>query len=376
MNNQRKEFKIPPISPLVGSTIPNFLRVIIKGKPALKYYPKLLLTFLVMIISTPFQIYEWLYLKNKIAHFHFRKAPIFIIGHWRSGTTHLHNLLCKDPSHGFVTTYQSVFPNNLMSKWIFKTFMKMQIPEYRPSDNVKLSADFPQEEEFALANMTTHSFYHFFYFPSLNDALFDKFVLSKNADRKTTTLLEKKYQELLAKASLNTGLDRLVVKNPANTGKLKLLMKIYPEAKFIFLIRNPIITYLSTCKFFLTLLPTTALEHYDENLVKQIIIENYKKLMHGYLETRHLVGKENLIEIKFEDFDERNLDVAASIYQQFGLDTWNVAATHFREYISKQQDYRKNKYRIRKEELAIILKEWDFAMKAFGYEVPENIKII
>src|SRR3712207_6546804 len=24
------------------------------------------------------------------------KSPVFILGHWRSGTTHLHNLLCVD----------------------------------------------------------------------------------------------------------------------------------------------------------------------------------------------------------------------------------------------------------------------------------------
>lgn len=343
------------------------------GRPDLKYYPKLLLTFLVLIIATPFQIFEWMYFRNRIKNFKHGKPPIFIIGHWRSGTTHLHNLICKDPNHGFVTTYQSVFPNNLMSKWIFKTFMNMRIPEYRPSDNVKLSADFPQEEEFSFANMTTNSFYHFFYFPSLNDTLFDKYLRFSDADNKTLALFQRKYMELLAKASINTGKDQLIIKNPVNTAKVKELLKMYPEAKFIFIYRNPVVTYLSTCRFFLTLLPTTALERYDEKIVKQRIIENYKKLMRDYLETRNLIPHENLIEIKFEDFEIKNLEVLKSIYKKFNLDTWQQAEPYFKDYISMQENYIKNKYRINKEELEKVLREWDFAMKTFGYEVPENV---
>jgi omega-hydroxy-beta-dihydromenaquinone-9 sulfotransferase len=317
-----------------------------------------------------------MYFRNRIKNFKHGKPPVFIIGHWRSGTTHLHNLLCQDPNHGFITTYQSVFVNNMVSKWIFKTFMNMRIPEHRPSDNVRLSSNFPQEDEFALANMTTYSFYHFFYFPSLNNALYDKYISFKNVDEKTLDLFQRKYRELLAKASINTGKDRLIVKNPVNTGKLKELLKMYPDAKFIFIYRNPVITYISTCRFFLTLLPSTALEHYDENLVKQIIIENYKKLIQDYLQSKHLIPQENLIEIRFEDFEQHNLDIIESIYKKLELNTWQESVPHFRNYITKQENYSKNKNRIRKEELEKVLYEWDFAMKTFGYDVPENLEVV
>src|ERR1035437_1279561 len=35
---------------------------------------------------------------------------IFIIGHWRSGTTFLHEMLCKDSSFNFPTTYACMNP--------------------------------------------------------------------------------------------------------------------------------------------------------------------------------------------------------------------------------------------------------------------------
>ena len=376
MDNKDEEFQIPPVSTLIGSTLPNFFRVLALGKPDLRFIPKLLLTLIVILISTPFQIYEYLYFRNKVKKFHFRKSPIFIIGHWRSGTTHLHNLLCKDPNHGFLTTYQSVFPNNLKSKWIFKSFMKWKIPETRPADNVKLSPDFPQEEEFALANMTVSSFYHFFYFPSKNNLLYERFIQFKSTDELTVNKFEQKYKELLIKASINSKKERVIIKNPVNTGKVKMLLKMYPDAKFIHIYRNPVITFLSTYKFFTALIPTTALEKYDNQFIKEMIIQNYKKLMLDFLQAKSHIPPKNLYEIKFEEFDEDNLGHLKEIYEQFDLNSWDDAVSHFKAYASKQKHYKKNKHKIKTDDLNRILKEWDFAMQAFGYDIPENLEIL
>ena len=38
--------------------------------------------------------------------------PIFVIGHWRSGTTLLHELLVLDPRHTFPDTYACFAPNH------------------------------------------------------------------------------------------------------------------------------------------------------------------------------------------------------------------------------------------------------------------------
>lgn len=346
------------------------------GKPDLKYIPKLLLSFLVVFISTPFQLYEYLYFRSRVKRFKFDKPPVFIIGHWRSGTTHLHNLLCQDPNHGYVTTYQSVFPNNLMSKWIFKTFMSWKIPETRPADNVKLSPDFPQEEEFALGNMTDASFYHFFYFPSINDMLYDKFVRFHNSSEKAKGIFKKKYEELLYKASFNTNKDRVIIKNPVNTGKVKMLLEMYPDAKFIHIYRNPVITYLSTVKFYRALLPTTALEKYTDDFIREKIVHNYIEFMKDYMETKHMIPPKNLYEIQFEEFDKDNLGHMKEIYDQMELETWRDAEPFFKSYISKQKHYVKNIHKIRKAELETIIKVWDFALKEFGYEIPDNLEIV
>ena len=81
-------------------------------------------------------------------------APLFILGHWRSGTTFVHNVFCKDKQFGYTTTYQTVFPNIMLSgQWLFRRCMAAVMPERRPADNMVLSPARPREEVFAWARV-------------------------------------------------------------------------------------------------------------------------------------------------------------------------------------------------------------------------------
>ena len=51
--------------------------------------------------------------------------------------------------------------------------------------------------------------------------------------------------------------------------------------------------------------------------------------MNDYFETKDLIPKENLYEIKFEDFDEDNLLHLKEIYDQLGLESWEEAKSYF-----------------------------------------------
>src|SRR6476660_735134 len=43
------------------------------------------------------------------------QPPLFVLGHWRSGTTHLHQLLAQDTRFAFPTNFQVAFPQTFMT---------------------------------------------------------------------------------------------------------------------------------------------------------------------------------------------------------------------------------------------------------------------
>ncbi len=369
------DFKIPPISTLAGSTFFNYFRVLRKGRILPKYYFKVFLTTLIVIIATPFHIWEQIVYSGKVKKHRFQKTPLFVLGHWRSGTTHLHNLLTKDPRLGFVSTYQSVFPSNLSSKWLFKTFMKLNMPDKRPTDNIKLNVDYPQEDEFALSNLQSNAYYNFFYFPEQYNEFFERAVHHKNLSEKEVEKWYNSYDKLLKKALINSGSERITVKNPVNTGRIDKILKLYPDAKFIFIYRNPVTVFFSTRHFFQNLYPTLWFHEVDNDFIDEMIFETYVKLMELYFKYKSLIPAGNLIEIKFEEFEKNPLIQLENIYRNLLKEDFSVAEPYFLEYSKAQKDYKKNKYKADKKLVNRILEHWGKYMEMFGYELPNDMII-
>lgn len=369
------EFKIPPISTLAGSTIKNYFKILRTGHVAPKFYFKICLTTIIVFIATPFHLWEKIVFRHKLKKFEFKKPPLFILGHWRSGTTLLHNMLTKDPSAAFLTTYQSVFPNNLASKWLFRTFMRINMPDKRPSDGVALNIDFPQEDEFAFSNMQWNAYYNFFYIPKNYTTYYDKSVHHKNLSEKEISLWYKSYDELIKKAIIETKGDRVIFKNPVNTARIDKLLKLYPDAKFLYIYRNPITVFFSTQKFFQQLYPTLWLHEVDKRFIDEMIFDVYNRLMDDYLEMKSLIPEGNLMEIKYEHFEQNPVDELKHIYTHLLHEDFVAVKQYFTEYFSTQKSHRKNKYLVEAETIAAIRKQLGKYIDMYDYELPDDIKI-
>lgn len=90
--------------------------------------------------------------RKQIAATKIEKAPIFILGHWPTGTTLLHELMILDEQHNFPNTYQCLSPTDfLLTEKLFKKLFRLILPERRPMDNMRMGWDLPQEDEFASA---------------------------------------------------------------------------------------------------------------------------------------------------------------------------------------------------------------------------------
>ena len=370
------KFRLPLISPLAGSTW-STLRNVLKGnRIAPKHYVKVALTYIFVIISSSFQWLDNLTLKNKAKRFTFKESPLFIIGHWRSGTTYLHNILTQDPVTGFVTTYQAVFPNNLRSSWIFKTFMSALMPSRRPADNMKISVDLPQEDEYALSNCSRKSYYHFFYFPSRYRSYYRKYVRFESITEDDKERWSLKYRQLIINALLNTHGQRAVLKNPVNTGRMLKLLEIFPDANFVFLMRNPIIVYLSTKNFFFQLFPTLNLEDFAKERIASMILDTYANLLSDYLNDKQQVNQGKIIEIRYEMLVQRPINEIERIYSNFKLKNFHELKSTFQQYLQPKQKHTSKLYSIEKQELDLVLEKLDFAMKHWNYGIPAELEIL
>ena len=263
-----------------------------------------------------------------------------------------------------------------MSKWLFKTFMKIFMPDRRPGDHVKLAANFPQEDEYALSNLTHMSFYHFFYFPTNYKVYYNDFVHFGLLSMNEIEQWKQTYKKMVVKAAINTKGNRMILKNPVNTGRINRLIQIFPEARFIFMIRNPITVYLSSVKFFTQLFPTLNLEVYTRKDISEMVLDIYSKLLHDYLDLKEIIDPERLIEIRYEEFKSKPLTVLSDLYKKFDFKNFEDIEPDLVQYLFEQKNHKMHQYSIEKTELDKVLDKFEFAMNCWNYKIPENLDVI
>ncbi len=335
------------LPPAVGYSFRHLIHLLCTNHISIRYYFRALIIMLISFIGIPFRQFENLKYRKTIRNYSLPKDPVFIIGHWRSGTTYLHNVLCKDPQFCYVTTYQGVFPGNVFrgfGRWLFKSFMKLLIPVNRKGDNVKLNVDYPQEEEFAIGASHNNCFYFFWYFPRKVMKYFDSQLLMKERKQEDIERFKKDYIRIVKKAHILNKKDQLISKNPPNTARIKYLLEAFPKAKFIFIYRDPVKVIQSTSNFFDKMMPVLWFHSMPKRERDEMIFDLYLKTMDQYFAEKDLIPDGQLYEVKFEELEQKPLDFILELYSSLNLPGYENALPFFKEHLSQSKDYRKNIY--------------------------------
>ncbi|MBD0400201.1 sulfotransferase [Flammeovirga sp. EKP202] len=355
---------------LVGSSHKNFSKLENQYKIEPQYQSKFNKAKLIGNLCYPVEAINQNWLYKKVDKIETDKDPVFVLGHWRSGTTHLHNLLSKDPQFGFVNTFQSVFPNALMfGKNIFRPIMKMMMPKERPADGLKLDPAFPQEEEFALGNLHDMSYYYFWYFPKDTIKIFDKFLLGKGLSEDEKQHWRTTYERFAKLALWQTKGERFLSKNPPHTARVDELLKIYPNAKFIYIYRNPYEVYGSTFRFFKGVLPSQQFQSITDEELSDNILKVFTKMYDKYEQDKLSIPSENLVEIKYEEFSKDNLGYLDNIYKQLDLGDFSKVKDTMQNYLDSLGSHKKHNYNFPQETIDKVNSNWSYAFEKWNYDM-------
>jgi hypothetical protein len=366
-----KEFRFP-ISTLVGSSYFN-LRQIVKNKHIdPEYRSRYILTLVVSAILDPLGKAENFSNRSKIQKNMPVEPPVFIIGFWRSGTTFLHNLLSFDKQFAYVSTFQGIFPNHLLwHKWWLEKIINLLMPKRRPIDLMELNLDYPQEEEIAMGNLQRLSFYNFFYFPQSFHEYVDEALLFNNIDDREIKQWKESYQKLIAKAIIKSNGQRFLSKSPSNTFRINKILELFPDAKFIYLNRNPYKVLTSFNLFMTEVIKGVGFQDFNKQKHIENICDLYTKMLYSYDIDREQIDPENLIELKYEDFVADPMKHLERIYNQFKLNGFSENKSVFAEQVVDKQNHTSSRYRIDAEIKQFINENLAGYLKKNGYQTMD-----
>lgn len=363
------EFQKLPVNTLVGADWKTF-KEITKGQKIEKgYKTKYQLTKAICWLLSSLKPIQDRRYNKRLKNREINMEPVFILGHWRSGTTFVHNVLAHDRHFGYTTTYQTVFPHMMMwGQPMFKKTMAWLMPDKRPTDNMELNVDLPQEEEFALSNMMPCSYYNFWFLPQNMLEYCDRFLTMKTATTEEHRIFKETFMKLIKISLWNTKGSQFLSKNPPHTGKVKEILEMFPNAKFIYLMRNPYTVFESTRSFFTNTILPLQLQKIPTEEMENNILEAYTRLYRTYEEEKKLIPEGNLIEIKFEDFEVNPMAMTEKIYQTLNIPGFEEAKADIASYLDKKKGYKKNTYKYETRTIELVEKHWDYALKQWDYK--------
>ncbi|MCK5757691.1 MAG: sulfotransferase [Clostridiales bacterium] len=344
-----------------------------KFKINIKKIPVVLMLLISNLVNVPFILLQKIIFGRKIKNTEIKKDPVFILGHWRSGTTYLANLMTRDEQFGFFNILQTYHPSTyILLKPFLHFFGRKVIPKQRPQDNIKVSIDLPQEEDYAVSNRSIFSMIHFIAFPRNMKKYYQRYGCFSGIGDKELNKWKRIYINELKKATYSAGGKQLVIKTPINTARIKVLLDMFPNAKFVHIHRNPYRVCLSTQKVYRDFFPIYDLQYIagDEEL-ERTQLEVYETLYKKYLKEKGLIPDGNFTEVSYDELTQNPMDTINNIYKNLGITGFDEASENFKSFIDDEKTYKTHSYSYDEAHCKNIKDRLGFAFDEFGY--PKSI---
>jgi hypothetical protein len=295
------------------------------------------------------------------------RPPLFILGHWRSGTTLLHNLLALDEQFAYPNLYQVFFPHTFLCTEEYRAGqIAGLIPSTRLIDGMAQGLGMPNEDEFATSVLSLRSPYLLWSFPR-NTAFYERFLTFRGAPKADVERWKAAFVLLLKKLTLRN--DRpMLLKSPPHTGRIRMLLELFPAARFVHIHREPYTVFQSTRHLNAVLTRSLQFQKPDAADADAAVIRRYRLLYDAYFEERPLIPPGQFHELSFETLERDPIGSIERCYDALELAGFPAVFPRLEEYVRTLAGYRKNEY----SELPVglraeLARQWRRSFEEWGY---------
>lgn len=305
---------------------------------------------------------------RRLTKLELREPPLFVLGHWRSGTTLLHELLIRDPRHTFPTTYDCFSPHHCLvtESWLPR-LIPWLLPKKRPMDNVATGWDRPQEDEFALCSLGMRSPYRVWMFPQHGPVDSDWLTLEGLSESDRTRwigVLRSFVRTITARRQ-----GRVVLKSPPHTARVETLLRAFPDARFVHITRDPLVLFPSTVRLWRSLAVTQGLqrprEHYD--WIEEEVLTNLVKMYDAFERDRPQIPDGRLTEMRYEDLIEDPKRELRRVYDELDLGAFSEIEPGVDAYLADQKGYKTNRFELPDDVREMVADRWKGYAQRYGY---------
>ncbi|MEX0713610.1 MAG: sulfotransferase [Pirellulales bacterium] len=350
-----------------------WLRLLARNRFAVHWrcWPAVFFITLFSLFHSVWRRWQWLLVGWRVGRTRIEHEPVFIIGHWRAGTTLLHELLVQDERHTYPTTFECLAPNHFLISEDFATrWLWFLLPSRRPMDNMPAGWQRPQEDEFALANLGVPSPYLTIAFPN-HPPMDQEYLTLEGIRPQALERWKRVFRRFLQEITYRRP-GRIVLKSPPHTCRIQVLVEMFPGARFVHIVRDPFVVFPSTVNLWTTLYRKHALEQPDFAGLEERVLETFERMYEVFERDRSLVAADRLCEVTYEELVRDPIGQMRRVYNELALGDFDNVLPRLEAYVAATQGYETNRYDLAPELRAEIARRWQPFIRRYGYSDHED----
>jgi hypothetical protein len=354
---------------LGGFTLPDWISLLRRNnwRVDAEYLPRALIATLGAGATSFFKLFEDRIVLKPFDEEKWRH-PVFILGLGRSGTTHLYHLLSRDPQFCFPTKFDCQNPHTFLTLRSLGMHRLLSLfpAKKRYMDNVRTGWLSPSEDKLALSVLTSSGSLMHRVFPRTFEASID----AMNPMRDVKTEHSDFNAALIAFSRKLVFLHgrRPLFKSPDHTASIPQILQVFPDAKFVTILRNPFSQFASMASMDRSQAKEWSTLQKPLEISDQMRLDRSSFLLGRYLETRDLIPKKNLVEVKYKELVSDQAATLKKIYSALG----EVMPASFG--VASESAYQRNKHPKLSPELKDRIRETYRPFVAAGLFDPAELR--
>ena len=270
-------------------------------------------------------------------------GPVIVSGLPRSGTTFLFDLLQCDTNFRAPLTWEifemmpiaNTMPIKLLK--IFKTKLKLRVIKTLIPKLINMhpmDANLPEECQ----QIMSIDFKSIFWAYSANVPEYEAFL--KTCDYSSAILWHSRFLQALETVHKP---KNWLLKDPCHIQHIPEILKIYPDARFIFIHRDPL-EVIPSISSLTSHLRAPFTKNINKAEIGQKALSFWKNAIDSFISDRSLIPKKQVIDISFNNLIVDPLKNISLIYKAFGLYLNIENQETMQQYLNKQKKISKHQY--------------------------------